>query len=412
MVFVPTSPAEKSNSFRNRSRSSIFMLLAVMTILGTHACKKDDGPKEIHCLSDSVTTKNGTHFTEFDDSYYFVKALDLEQELCLFSKNKIVIQSKSEMGSRVEIPISELMGVEVNDKDTILQTYYALYRFYPSTRQLELLHKTNYDWITNFSVIPGEGIVYFRAAKYGPSMDYFDFKKKTNKQIALAADLFPEIGYPYGQMEGFMKEGSPHVLLVYSQGGAANRSVGHVKVLNLSISMIIWQKFLPELSDIRLLKRNDHKTITILGDPFNPLNHRDIYLLDLWENKLDLKYRFENYSSNDDHWTNGSHLMNIDYGYDNISTVTLVNWETGKELFRVNFDDSAFRYAGRVFPVGEEYLICHSELSRTARIVGRDNCIHYFLKDTQAFDIILSATSEYVFALMEDGNVKRFDLKN
>lgn len=395
----------------NAMFSRWIMLCISCFILATSACRKDDDAKAIHCISDEVTSHQGKQFTEFDDPGLYVHVLDLEHELCLFSTNKIVIQSKDGSGSRYEIPIYLLIGVQTTATDTILQTKDRLYRFFPSTRQMMLLHDTGQDVIYTFSVLSGEGIAFLRSEKYGPSLEYYNFKTNTIKQIGLAAELFPGATYPSIPMEVFMKDGDPHVMLVYNQWGNADRSVGHVRVINMAIPFVVRTSFLPALSDIRLVKSNDYRNIVILGDPFEPIHNRDVYLLDIWRSELELKHRFESYGNNDDHWTNGSILMNIDREYDNITVVSLLNWETGQELFRINFDDYAFRYEGQVFPIGEEYLICYSKLSKVARVVGRDNCIHHFLKDTQSFERILAATPEYVYALMEDGNVKRFDLK-
>jgi len=389
----------------------IISLLLAGILLSSTGCRGLFENDEKPCIAKDMVTRSGIFLGNYADEDPATCVLDVNDNIYIKGYNKVYGYPKDPKGVPFTIAGEGFRDFLVTSYDTIIHDYGAFLRFHPSTGQTEQLLSLGWKEIIRASVIPKRGIVYITYSELDQySIYYFDFASGSNRALFVLKDLIPEIDYPFGQIQAFMKNDSMHMLLAYNPGIGIQRSPSYVYEVNLEKPEVKRRHILKDHSGIRIIWNNDFKTIGIAADPASETYQRDLFLLDMETGALQFKYRITGDLESDNYRIDGSHVAHLDLDHSDIATARLVNWITGETLITVKDSEDSFYFGGVVSNIGEDYLIHCNRLSNKALVVGRNNCAKYTLESTSNFRGILAATPEYVVALMEDGIVEMFRL--
>lgn len=391
----------------------ILSLLIAGFLLSSTGCKGLFDSDEKPCIARDMVTRNGVFLGNFADEDPATCVLDVNDKMYIKGYNKVYGYPKESDGVPFTISGEGFRDFLVTAYDTIIHDDGSFLRFHPSTGQTETLLSLGWNTIMRASVIPGKGIVHITDSAWNQySVYYFDFASGSNRALFVLKDLMPEIDYPFGQIQAFMKNDSMHILLAYNPGIGIQRSPSYVYEVNLEKPEVKRRHILKDHSGIRIIWNNDFKTIGIAADPASETYERDLFLLDMETGALQFKYRITGDLESDNYRIDGSHVAHLDLDHSDIATARLVNWITGETLITVKDSEDSFYFGGVVSNIREYYLVHCNRRSNKALVVGRNNCVKYTLESTSNFRGILVATPEYVIALLEDGIVEMFHLNN
>lgn len=396
--------------FSSKVLSRSMVLLSFLSAMALTGCSGLFDRDEKLCLAKDMHVQQGSFLGNFSSENSNTSVLDVEGYTYVLGGKYVYGYPKDPTGETILIEGTSFQDILITEEDTILQDLYSFYRFHPSLGSAEQIHSLGWSRILSASVLPGKGIVYLADEFSGDEAVFYDFATDSDRVLFKLNELIPDISFPYGDIQTFMKDDSMHVLLAYSRGIDKDGTPCHLLDINLEKPEVVQRHVLMDHSAIRIVSFQDIRTIGIAADVNKEDYKRDLFLLNMETGQLDFRYRFYGSFDSDNYQVDGPYIMHLDFDGRDIPTARLVHWITGKTLITAKDSDESFYFGGRVSHIGEEHLVYCNGLSNKAYVIGRNNCVAHTLESNLNFRGILAAHPNYVIALMDDGVVEMFRL--
>lgn len=372
------------------------------------ACSKENEFK--NCNDDVVKKIVGEEIGEYYDEHHHVLTIDLEDEICIITRNYIRIYPYDQ--SKPNYVLDEkIFGAIVNEYDTIIQMNNSFKRFYPSTRAYEHLYTPRFT-IHNFCVTPNHGIAFIWGNLFveSPKFNYFTFSENKSKTLFEYHTFIP--GHPMNQQsfyQTYLANGVPYLFLITS--GTSTIKPGSVYKINLEDTIIVEQKELPKHQSFRMLHHNDFEKIDIIHSYPDPNKIGGISTLNLTnfskENVLSFDLSFLKTA-----FHAGKEFLSLTYLHlHNTPYITeFYNWKTGEQYFSVETPNEFRSAFAEIHHFEDKIVLLYNQRGNKAIGYNNEGCQIFELHSENFLESIVYMDDKKVVTKSDQDFVEVFRL--
>ncbi len=381
----------------------IFIALLIIVM----GCSKEKDNQIPYCQNGIKNEITGFAIGNYDDSSVHLLTIDLENEICIITRNSIRILPYDTLNPKYQL-VGDFFGAVVNEFDTIIQMDNSFFRFYPSSREMEHIYTPPFT-IHDFCVTPNHGIGYMWGNVFvePTKFNYYTFSTGQNTSYFEYEKFIQDSPNPYSRYQTYLKEDSLRLFLQTADVSTAHTTV----IYNINLQDTIIKNRLERTNEgsLYVVDFNDFENIDILGTTTSGEEYIGTY--NLVSGLTKQYYNFTRSWLKSSYYLDGENLS-ITLKYFSYSNKTeFVNWKTGVKYFSVVTPQEYYSTRVEIQHYDDKLVLLYNQDRNTAIGFTKYGCKQFVIIGENNINSIVYMDDQKIVTLTDQKVVELFKIE-